>query len=61
MDCWTVVKELELNELRSKSEKKSKLQKNSNNMLPFMHNFKYTKIRIYIVYDLYIYEEKVWK
>lgn len=40
--------------------KKSELQRNRDSMLPFMQNLN-VKIRVYIVYEVHLHEEKVWK
>ena len=40
--------------------KKSELQRNRDSMLPFMQNLN-MKIRVYIVYEVHLHEEKVWK
>ena len=40
--------------------KKSELQRNRDSVLPFMQNLN-MKIRVYIVHEVHLHEEKVWK
>lgn len=50
-----ILKELDLHELNK--SKKSKLQKNRNNA-KFMQNFKHTRLRVHIVYELHVIKRK---